>query len=131
MRVWRPRPDPALTDPRQSGLRAHRHPPNRLHAWLFLQHQVWVDYWGNEHEIESMNRGYIANVVGFCRRQADRIRFLVTLELLEQLVLGLPVPAPSLVELLESACDEAATDLDLLDETALLRALHRRLGERC
>ena len=43
---WQPRrPDPALTDPDRPGPRAHRHPQDQLHAWVFAQALVWVDSW--------------------------------------------------------------------------------------
>jgi hypothetical protein len=78
--IWKPRPDPALTRPLRVGVRPHLHPPDRLHGWVFLQHQVWVDYWGNEHEVEQMPLSYVANVISFCEGQAERIRLLVLLE---------------------------------------------------
>lgn len=87
---WTPRPDPAVHEPGRPGLRPHRHPHDRLYAWVFEQGQVWVDYWGNEHEIESMSADYIASVIRFCERQAACIRWLVGLDmLLEALGLAL------------------------------------------
>lgn len=62
-RDWTPRPDPALADPQRPGLRPHRHEPDRLHGWVFLQHHVWVDSWSNEHEIETMAGDYVAKVI--------------------------------------------------------------------
>lgn len=75
--VWRPRPDPAIHDPVRPGLRPHVHEPNRLWPWVFSQDKVWVDYWGNEHEIALMAGDYIANVIEFCRQRALRIALLV------------------------------------------------------
>jgi hypothetical protein len=74
---WIPRPDPALQAPLPRSIRPHRHHPNKLHGWVFLQNEVWVDYWGNEHEIDSMPRDYVANVVGFCEKRAARIQVIV------------------------------------------------------
>jgi hypothetical protein len=37
--AWTPRPDPALISPLRAGLHPHRHPPDLLHGWVFLQHQ--------------------------------------------------------------------------------------------
>ena len=73
-----PWPDPAEGPPRP-GLRPHRHPPNRLHVWVFRQQQAWVDYYGNEHEIESMPLDHTRNVID-----------------------GVPIPLPTRVVLLGS-----------------------------
>ncbi|MDX6453465.1 MAG: hypothetical protein QOH16_3514 [Gaiellaceae bacterium] len=60
---WRPRhPDPALVDPDAAGLRAHRHPPNRLHPFVFMQAGVWVDVWGNETDSGIYVRDHPGNV---------------------------------------------------------------------
>jgi hypothetical protein len=69
--TFEPRPDPALLKTPPRGFRPHRHPVNRAHPWVFSQHQVWVDYWGNEHEIESMPLEYVENVITFLRERAE------------------------------------------------------------
>jgi hypothetical protein len=122
---WHPRhPDPALLNPDAPGLRAHRHPPNRLHAWVFVQRTVWVDFWGNEHALVSMNDDYLRNVLAFVRGDASRIRDIVVLDLvIEQLlrvVAGVPFDpdagrASSAYEI------EAAT---WLEQTPLVRTLN-------
>lgn len=133
--VWTPRPDPALTDPGRPGLRPHRHEPDHLYGWVFLQHQVWVDYWGNEHEIESMTSDYVANVIRFCQKRTERIFLIATCELLYRLGLVLAgVGAPPARQLVE-AC--FAPDLNLagqepplgewLEGLPLLHALRERL----
>lgn len=81
-RTWQPRPDPAVHDPDRPGLRPHRHPPDELHSWVFVQDEVWVDYWGNEHEIALMAGDYVANVVAFCEERALWIWALVAGELM-------------------------------------------------
>ena len=78
--TWIPRPDPALNVPLPVGVRPHCHPPNLLQGWVFLQHQVWIDYWGNEHEIGSMPLDYVANVIDFCEERAGRIRLIAFAE---------------------------------------------------
>lgn len=126
---WQPRPDPALDDPQPKGMRAHQHPRNRLSAWVFLQHQVWVDYWGNEHEIESMPADYVGNVIDFCRCRAATIRFLVALstasEALELCKAGSLAPARRLFNI--SLAAEGDPN-EWLETTPLFRALRRRLA---
>lgn len=130
--VWRPHhPDPALVDPNRPGLHARQHPRNRLHAWVFSQHQVWVDYWGNQIEIETMSDEYVANVLGFCQAQADRIRDLVALDLLiGQLERLLVWSSPDLVTLNDICAAYELTAVSWLEQTPLFQALHRRLGGR-
>lgn len=122
MDEWQPRPDPALLAPHRPGMRAHRHPQNRLRPSVFLQHQIWIDYWGNEHEIESMPLDYIENVIGFCLAQSERIKFLVALELAERVIFD-PASArtPETAEFLFERSAE-----EWLWTTPLLRALDRR-----
>jgi hypothetical protein len=99
---WTPRPDPAEADLQRPGLRPHRHPANRLHGWVFLQHQVWVDYWGNEHEIELMSLDYVDNVIRFCHRQTPRIALLIAADTTYVAQTGLAAwmgPLPLLVAL--------------------------------
>ena len=129
MNCFKPRPDPALHHREQPGLHPHRHPRNRLHAWVFLQDQVWVDYWGNEHELELMPREYAANVISFCRRQAAEIRALVVLNAaLHALDLyrgDEEEMASPLIALAEEG-RRATSDIDWLERTPLLLALRRR-----
>jgi len=56
------------------GVRPEPHPPNKLAAWVFRQHKVWVDTNGTEYEIESMPRDHARCVLRFCDRRAERIR---------------------------------------------------------
>lgn len=77
MSRWRPQPDPAIHDPDRPGLRPHVHEQNRLWPWVFQQGEVWVDYWGNEHEIALMASMYLANVITFCQARSLRIALLV------------------------------------------------------
>lgn len=124
--AWSPRPDPALQIPVPPGVRPHRHPPDQLHGWVFLQHQIWVDYWGNEHEIESMPLSYVANVIRFCVKRAERIHQTVALDALCD---GLADPVVG-----EQECEGPATQLspaeeearDWLLRTPLLQSLARR-----
>lgn len=132
---WHPRhPDPALADPRPPGLRPHRHPPNRLHAWVFGPRgaQVWVDGYGNQREIDVLPPDYASNIVTFCQQQAARIRVLVTIDRLEQAVrLGLDgdhAAADTIVD--EVLADAALTSEEFLERTPLFRALRRRLDQR-
>ncbi len=131
---FHPRPNPALTDPDRPGLRAHRHPPDRLHTWVFGQHQVWVDYWGNEHEIETISLDYAANVIAFCRRQAWRILVIAFLDALEHCITsaGSGEAAAQAVCELEALVEADADPVAWLEQTPLLRALRRRLaGPAC
>lgn len=61
----------------ETQLRARRHAAGQLHAWVFMQHQVWVDAHGVEHEIETMPLDYVENVIAFAHRNATRIVALV------------------------------------------------------
>src|SRR5579862_9985258 len=83
--LYEGRPDPAIHDPNRPGLRPHRHPPNKLHAWVFLQDEVWVDYWGNEQEISLMEPAYAEAVIDFCLARAIWIRGLVQAAVAEKL----------------------------------------------
>ncbi len=56
---------------RRLGVRPHRHPPTRLAASVFRQHQVWVRPTGAEHELESMRRAYMCRAIRSCFRQAE------------------------------------------------------------
>ena len=133
--VWTPRPDPAVTDPKRPGLRPHRHEPDHLHGWVFLQHQVWVDYWGNEHEIVLMAPDYLANVIRFCEGQTLGVAVIVWAEIAYRLLmhragLGEP-PRPEILDLfsdLEGIRQGGNGSLhDWLHELPLLRALRDRL----
>jgi hypothetical protein len=134
-RVWTPRPDPALTDPGRPGLRPHRHEPDHLYGWVFLQHQVWVDYWGNEHEIETMTDDYVANVILFCEGQTLGIALIVWAEIAYRVLLhraGLgELPQPrildSLADLEQIGQSGDGSLHDWLHELPLLRALTQRL----
>lgn len=127
---WQPRyPDPALADPIRPGLRAHRHPPNRLHTWLFAQAKVWIDYWGNEIAVETIGADYRANIVAFCEQRAAYIRDVVVLDLatdqLAQLLAGGSLNRSVLHDL------HRAYELEptaWLAETPLLQTLTRRLA---
>lgn len=77
---WQPRPDPAVHDSERPGLRPHRHPPGKLHPWVFLQDEIWVDYWGKEEVIALMAGAYVANVIAFCEERAPLIFALVAQE---------------------------------------------------
>ena len=125
-----PRPDPALSEPARAGLRVHCHPPDRLHAWVFGQHQVWVDYWGNEHEIETMPLEYVRNVIGFCRRQAWRILVFAFLDALEACITARADEgeANAAVAELEALVEASSDPGAWLEQTPLLRALRRRLA---
>jgi len=132
--AWQPRPDPAIHDPYRLGLRPHRHPPDRMRAWVYLQHQVWVDYWGNEHEIESMQLDYIENVIRFSEKQVERIAFLITLDLLiasGHLLLGLGDASQQTLDEARIAlerCTENGVSISWLHTLPLLRALNRRVA---
>lgn len=121
---WHPRhPDPALLNPNAPGLRAHRHPPNRLHAWVFAQQTVWVDYWGNEHALVSMNDDYLRNVLGFVRADAGRIRDIVVLDLVIEQLLRVAAGAPFDPD---AARASSAYEIDAatwLEQTPLVRTL--------
>lgn len=115
---WQPQPDPCPDGQDRPGIAAHRHPPDRLHYWVFLQDQVWVDYWGNEHQIDRMPRRYALNVIGFCRRQATRIFILATC--------ADPDEAGEQIEALRAT---RRNTVDWLETTPLMKALRRRASE--
>jgi len=114
------------------GVRRGRHPPDRLHSWVFLQRQVWVDYRGDEHEIDSMSGEYARAVITFCERCAQRIMLMHALDLLaesfEVLVLG--VCRCHLVHLRQYAPRVDETAEDWLQGTPLLDALKHRARTR-
>lgn len=125
---WRRRyPDPALANPDMPGLRAHCHPPNRLHGWVFVQQTVWVDIWGNEIAIGSMSGEYVRNVLAFARGQAGRIQEIVAPDLaLDRLAAALfdeAASSPHLGSDASTADDLAASAW--LDQTPLMQALNR------
>jgi hypothetical protein len=103
-----------------------------MHAWVFLQHQVWVDYWGNEHEIESMPIDYVKNVIRFSEKQIERVAFLITLDLLiasGHFLLGLQDASQRTFEEARTAlegCTEDGLSISWLHTLPLLRALDRR-----
>jgi hypothetical protein len=114
-----------------------RHEPGCLHPWVFGQHQVWVDRDGVEHEIESMPRDYVENVVGFCERNVWRMWWAVaSAELLAKLAYITSLAnadaqqaALELRDLLARYEREAAADArEWLQATPLYAALQRRAG---
>jgi len=115
------------------GIHPRKHPPNRFHGWVVDQHQVWVDFNGNEHEIEQMPTEHVRNVIGFCHEQADRIRAIADQQLIMETL-------PGAVTLPGAASGWTATVVELhhrhtlpaerwLDQTPLLLALRRRLDD--
>lgn len=68
-----------------------QHPPGIIPHFIFYQHQVWVDKYGVEHEIESMEREYVEKVVAMLRRIAPSLyskeMLYRALDLLERIVL--------------------------------------------
>ena len=126
--AWTPHPDPALTDPARPGLRPHRHEPDHLYGWVFLQHQVWVDYWGNEHEIELMPRDYVENVIAFCLQRGEQIQTLVLISTTLQIIGGADIRREWLLQVHQRAAELAPDELPAwLAELPLLRALNERL----
>jgi hypothetical protein len=112
------------------GVRLERHPPSRLAAWVFRQHQVWVDANGSEHEIESMPRDYVRKVLGFCERRAERIQDICIFDAyfeekeLQLLHGRLADGHKHLVEAVGFAIVEPDV---LLEQLPLIRALRQRL----
>ena len=111
-----PWPDPAEGPPRP-GLRPHRHPLNDS-TFGSSASTRWVDYYGNEHEIESVPLDYARNVID-----------------------GVPIPLPTRVVLLGSDTRKLRVEAvaqtpgrqvrrqpegDLLDDRPVRR--RRRLG---
>ena len=101
-----------------------RHPPDELPPWVFLQHQVWVDWAGVEHEIESMPLDYVQAVIRFCHVRAHRILTMVTVELwIRRRRLGECLIDPS-GPLDWASEDESANEW--LERTPVMAALRRR-----
>jgi hypothetical protein len=123
---WQPRPDPGLSGAPPLGLRPHRHPPNHLHGWVFVQRKVWVDYWGNEHEIESMPLDYVANVIRFCEERAERIHTIVSFDALCDVLVDLLVDGTDFARHAKRLSLGEEEPLDWLRRTPLLQALERR-----
>lgn len=101
-----------------------RHPADELAPWVFLQHQVWVDQSGVEHEIESMDFPYVQAVISFCHGQANRILTIVSIELWRRRwSFGVPmVDVPDPLEWSPSEEDASGW----LERTPLMVALRRR-----
>lgn len=123
-------PDPANA-PRRPGLRPHVYEPNHLWTLIFRQGRLWIDYYGNEHEIALMDPSYVEKVIVFCRRQAWRIQLLVTLDDLAALK---RLHDPDKVAAARAHAVVAAALSDdaeaWLEEAPLLRALRDRLAQR-
>ena len=124
--AWKPRPDPALTVPLQPGLRAHRHPPDHLRGWVFVQRHIWVDYWGNEHEIGSMPLDYIANVIHSCEERAERIHTIVMLDALCSVLAAQLAGDRDFAWQADQLSLAEEEPFDWLRRTPLLQALARR-----
>lgn len=122
--------DPALGPPRP-GLRPQCHPENRLHLWVLEQHQVWVDFWGNEHEVESMALDDVEGVLSYLREHASLMHALRVCDLSLEAIERLDAGDTSGAELLEEAAQLKELDPhEWLEESPLLRALRRRLEGR-
>lgn len=120
---WRPCPDPALLNPNAPGLRAHRHPRNRLQPWVFAQQTVWVDYWGNEFALGSMANDYLRNVLGFVRADAGRIRDFVALDLVIEQLLRVATGTPSDPDAVRPSSAYEIDAASWLEQTLLVQAL--------
>jgi hypothetical protein len=111
------------------GVREHMHEPDHMWPWVFRQHQVWVDFHGSEHEIESMSLDYVENVIKFCGERADKIRVLVYVDwvtrALELALNGAGVEGARTA--LELEPDITALPEEWLETTPLMIALRRRL----
>jgi hypothetical protein len=111
------------------GVRVHMHEPDHMWPWVFRQHQVWVDFHGSEHEIESMTRLYVRNVIAFCRERAEKIRVLVYIDwvarALELALNGAGVEGARAA--LEAEPEIEGDPEEWLESTPLMLALRRRL----
>lgn len=100
------------------------HEPNVLHTWVFLQDRVWIDRYGWEHEIDSMEPDYVRNVLAFCEGQAARIATLVMFDLAE---LSLDATARDDIEALDRWApmlgDDDLSPDEFLAATPLMAAL--------
>jgi hypothetical protein len=127
-KTW-PWPDPAL-EPARPGLRAHRHPPNRLHLWALDQHQVWVDLYGNEHEIESMR---LDDVESALARLLEHACFMHTLRVcdlyLEAIERSLEGDNSGTARLEEAEHLEELDPVEWLEGSSLVRALSIRRAD--
>jgi hypothetical protein len=48
------------------------HEANIFHTWVLDQDDTWVDIYGREHEVETMDRYYLEAVLLFLLRSAQR-----------------------------------------------------------
>jgi len=113
------------------GVRPERHPPNKLAAWVFRQHKVWVDANGTEYEIESMPRDHARCVLRFCERRAERIREICFVDAYgEALELSrLLGPCPDARKHAIEALGFLIVDPgELLEQLPVVRALKERLS---
>jgi hypothetical protein len=110
------------------GVRLHMHEPDHMWLWVFRQHQVWVDFHGSEHEIESMAIEYVQNVQRFCRERAEQIRTLVYIDwvarALELALNGAGVDSARAA--LEAEPEIEGDPEEWLESTPLMAALRRR-----
>jgi hypothetical protein len=111
------------------GVRLHMHEPDHMWPWVFRQHEVWVDFHGSEHEIESMAIEYAQNVQSFCRERAERIRTLVYIDwvarALELALNGAGVEGARAT--LEAEAEIEGDPKGWLESTPLMLAPRRRL----
>lgn len=53
---------------RDSVVRESLYPENTSQRWVLQQDKIWVDYWGNVHEIDKMEHEYKLNILCFIHR---------------------------------------------------------------
>lgn len=57
----------------QAAIGSEAHEQDTVQPWLLYQHQRWVDFFGREHEIETMPLPHVEQALSFCRERADRL----------------------------------------------------------
>jgi hypothetical protein len=93
---------------------------------VFDQQRVWVDFWGNEIALGSMNDDCLVNVLAFVRADASRIRDIAVLNLVTEQLARLAAGAPSEPDVFRHAF--SAYDVDAvawLDQMPLMQALSK------
>lgn len=113
----------------QPAIGSEQHTPDSIPAWLLDQHQVWVDFFGKEHEIETMPVEHARQAIAFCRERADRLWQLHLCQAIFSAIGAHLLDMPPFsswprIEQIESL--DGQSPQEWLEQTPLLLALKRR-----
>jgi hypothetical protein len=117
-----------------TGIRENLHEEDTIPPWLFNQHQVWVDFFGHEHEIESMPIPHVEKAIAFCEERAERFWQLFLCNAIFGAI-GAHLsesPLPNLASFADSQVSdiEDVSPEEWLASTPLMRSLKRRISPK-